>query len=348
MLFVNRFHHARASWFGILRPRLLMIVLSFVVLSLIVLAMTRLASAQPAWPLERPIHLIVPFPAGSSPDILARTLAAPLGKRLGQHIVVENKPGAGGNIGTRFVARAPADGYTLLYTINGPLVTAPTLYQKTLGYDPLKDLAPITLVATSPNVLVVNANFSGHNAADFVKQAKQQNGRWNYGSVGPGSASHLAMELFKTQAGIELTHIPYNGFPQALTAVLAQDIQAAFMVPAIAMAQVKSGKVKALGVTSQSAVASLPGISPLALQGFADLEAISWNAILAPAGTPQPIVSRLHAELADLLTSNEMKEKFAAQYFSTVGSTPVELTQRMQQEKQRWDTVIESLKLSLD
>ena len=312
-------------------------------------ALTTSASAQ-TWPeAGKPIQITVPAPGGGGTgDTIARMLAEQLAARLKTNVIIENKPGAGGNIGTRFVARAPADGYTLLYTINGPLVTAPTLYQKTLGYDPLKDLAPITLVATSPNVLVVNANFSGHNAADFVKQAKQQNGRWNYGSVGPGSASHLAMELFKTQAGIELTHIPYNGFPQALTAVLAQDIQAAFMVPAIAMAQVKSGKVKALGVTSQSAVASLPGISPLALQGFADFEAISWNAILAPAGTPQPIVSRLHAELADLLTSNEMKEKFAAQYFSTVGSTPVELTQRMQQEKQRWDTVIESLKLSLD
>lgn len=343
MPFAHRTHIALISQFARLAPGLIMAMLV-----LVALAMTRIASAQPAWPMERPIHLIVPFPAGSSPDILARTLATPLGKRLGQHIVIENKPGAGGNIGTRFVARASADGYTLLYTINGPLVTAPTLYQKTLGYDPLKDLAPVTLVATSPNVLVVNANFSGNNAADFVQQAKQQNGRWNYGSVGPGSASHLAMELFKKQAGIELTHIPYNGFPQALTAVLSQDIQAAFMVPAIAMAQVKSGKVKALGVTSQSAVASLPGVSPLALQGFADFEAISWNAILAPAGTPQPIITRLHAELADLLASNEMKEKFAAQYFSTAGSTPAELTQRMQQEKKRWDAVIESLKLSLD
>jgi tripartite-type tricarboxylate transporter receptor subunit TctC len=142
----------------------------------------RSASAQNTWPREKPIHLIVPFPAGSSPDILARTLAAPLAQQLGQNIVVENKPGAGGNIGTRFVARAPADGYTLLYTINGPLVTAPTLYKKTLGYDPVTDLAPITLVATSPNVLVVNASFNGANVADFVAQAKQHAGptsRWS-------------------------------------------------------------------------------------------------------------------------------------------------------------------------
>lgn len=330
------------------RPARRLIGLIVPVLCLLALGMTRPANAQAAWPMERPIHLIVPFPAGSSPDILARTLSGPLGKKLGQHIIVENKPGAGGNIGTRFVARAPADGYTLLYTINGPLVTAATLYKKTLGYDPLADLAPITLVATSPNVLVVNSSFNGNSVADFVTQAKQQAGRWNYGSVGPGSASHLAMELFKKQAGAELAHIPYNGFPQVITAVLAQDIQAAFMVPAIAMAQINSGKVKALAITSQNPVASLPGMSPLALQGFKDFEAISWNAILAPAGTPQAIVARLHAELAELLTSDEIKEKFASQYFSTVGSTPAELTQRMKQEKIRWDAVIESLQLSLD
>lgn len=306
------------------------------------------ASAQNAWPHEKPIHLIVPFPAGSSPDILARTLAAPLAKQLGQNIVVENKPGAGGNIGTRFVARAPADGYTLLYTINGPLVTAPTLYKKTLGYDPVTDLSPITLVATSPNVLVVNANFSGANVADFVAQARQQAGRWNFGSVGPGSASHLAMELFKKQAGVELTHIPYNGFPQVTTAVIAQDIQAAFMVPAIAMTQVKGGKVKALGVTSSHSITSLPGILPLAEQGFPAFEAISWNAIMAPAGTPEVIIERLHKTLAALLADDNIKDKFTTQYFSTVGSSPAALKQHIQDEKRRWDAVIGELKLSLD
>ena len=317
-------------------------------LAILSATLTGPASAQPIWPSERPIHLIVPFPAGSSPDLLARTLAIPLASKLGQSIVVENKPGAGGNIGTRFVARAPADGYTLLYTINGPLVTAPTLYKKTLGYDPVKDRAPITLVATSPNVLIVHAGFSGNNVADFVKQAAQQAGRWNYGSVGPGSASHLAMELFKKQAAIDLTHIPYNGFPQVTTAVIAQDIQAAFMVPAIAMAQVKSGKVKALGITSKMPIASLPGIAPLSDQGFAEFEAISWNAVLAPAGTPAAILERLNTELVALLNSNEIRDKFALQYFSVAGSSPAALKQLIQEEQHRWDAVIETLKLSLD
>ncbi len=246
------------------------------------------------------------------------------------------------------VARAPADGYTLLYTINGPLVTAPTLYKKTLGYDPVKDLAPISLIATSPNVLIVHASFTGNTVADFIQYAKRQSGGLNYGSVGPGSASHLAMELFKKQADVALVHVPYAGFPQVVTAVMAQDIQAAFMVPAIAMTQVKSGKVKALGLTSTSPVDALPGIIPLAAQGFPGFEAISWNAVLAPAGTPPDILNRLSMELAALLGTQEIQEKFAAQYFSAIGSSPAELQHMMSQEKIRWDAVIDALKLSLD
>ncbi|MFM7012028.1 MAG: Bug family tripartite tricarboxylate transporter substrate binding protein [Betaproteobacteria bacterium] len=306
------------------------------------------AHAQQAWPLERPIHLIVPFPAGSSPDLLARLLATPLSKALNQNIVIENKPGAGGNIGTRLVARAAPDGYTLLYTINGPLVTAATLYKKTLGYDPFKDLSPITLVATSPNVLVVNATFPVSTLSEFVSHLKANPARANYGSVGAGSASHLAMELFKHQAGIDLTHIPYPGFPQVTTAIVGQDIQAAFMVPAIAMTQVKSGKVKALGITSLTEVSALPGLTPVASQGFPSFEAISWNAILAPGGTPAAITNRLQKELATIIQSEDMKAKFAAQYFTAAGSSPQELTRLMQQEKLRWDEVIARLKLSLD
>lgn len=306
------------------------------------------AHAQQAWPLERPIHLIVPFPAGSSPDLLARLLATPLSKALNQNIVVENKPGAGGNIGTRLVTRATPDGYTLLYTINGPLVTAATLYKKTLGYDPFKDLSPVTLVATSPNVLVVNAAFPAATLSEFVSHLKANPSNANYGSVGAGSASHLAMELFKHQAGIDLTHIPYQGFPQVTTAIVGQDIQAAFMVPAIAMTQIKSGKVKALGMTSLTEVGELPGLTPVANQGFPGFEAISWNAILAPGGTPSAITDRLQKELTTIIQTEDMKAKFAAQYFTAVGSSPQELTRLMQQEKLRWDEVITRLKLSLD
>ncbi len=305
-------------------------------------------TAQAAWPDDRPIHLVVPFPAGSSPDLLARTLVEPLSRALGQTIVVDNKAGAGGNIGTRDVARATPDGYTLLYTINGPLVTAPVLYKKTLGYDPFKDLVPITLVATSPNVLVVNTALNTDTLQAFVELARTQPGKLNYGSVGLGSASQLAMEMFKQAAGIDLLHVPYSGFPQITTSVIAGDIQAAFMVPAIAMPQVRDGKIRALGITSTEPVASLPGIAPLAQQGYKEFESISWNAILAPTGTPEAIINTLYRTLSGIIQSEEIRNKFAMQYFSAVGSTPDALHALMQNEKKRADVVIERLHLSLD
>lgn len=301
-----------------------------------------------AWPTERPIHLVVPFPAGSSPDLLARQVVEPLSQALKQNIVIENKPGAGGNLGTRFVARAPNDGYTLLYTINGPLVTAPRLYQKTLGYDPAKDLAPITLVATSPNVLVLGAALNLNSTTEFVQYARNWPNTLNYGSVGAGSAAHLAMELFKQQAGLDLLHVPYASFPQITTAMLAGDIQAAFMVPAIAMPQAREGKLKVVGVTSLLASASLPEVVPLAAQGFKGFEAISWHAVLAPAGTPPAILLKLQQVLAEILSRPDIQDKFSAQYFSAVGSSAEVLQALMRTEKTRWDEVMTRLNLSLD
>lgn len=301
-----------------------------------------------AWPAERPIHLVVPFPAGSSPDLLARQVAEPLSQALKQNIVIENKPGAGGNLGTRFVARAPNDGYALLYTINGPLVTAPRLYQKTLGYDPAKDLAPITLVATSPNVLVLGAALNLNSTTEFVQYARNRPNTLNYGSVGAGSAAHLAMELFKQQAGLDLLHVPYASFPQITTAMLAGDIQAAFMVPAIAMPQAREGKLKVVGVTSLLASASLPEVVPLAAQGFKGFEAISWHAVLAPAGTPPAILLKLQQVLAEILSRPDIQDKFSAQYFSAVGSSAEVLQALMRTEKTRWDEVMTRLNLSLD
>jgi tripartite-type tricarboxylate transporter receptor subunit TctC len=321
--------------------------LAALVLAASMLAPSAQAASADRWP-EHPIYLVVPFPPGSSPDLLARTIAEPLGKALGQSIVVENKPGAGGNIGTRFVTLSKPDGYTLLYTINGPLVTAPTLYKKTLGYDPIKDLAPITLVATSPNVLTVPANSPANSVQDFVKLAREQAGKLNYGSVGPGSSAHLAMEMFKHDASIDLAHIPYPGFPQVITAIISGDVQAGFMVPAIALPQAKSGKVKTLAVTSLQPSPELPGVPTMASQGFPGFEAISWNAMLAPASTPAPIVERLNKELATIINSPEVRKQLALQYFTPAPSTPAELTHRIQDEKTRWDAVITRLNLSLD
>ncbi|WP_144631846.1 Bug family tripartite tricarboxylate transporter substrate binding protein [Bordetella genomosp. 13] len=305
------------------------------------------AAAHAEWP-DRPVHLVVPFPPGSSPDLLARTIAEPLGQVLGQAIVVDNKPGAGGNIGTRLVAQAKPDGYTLLYTINGPLVTAPTLYKKTLGYDPLTDLAPITLVATSPNVLTVPASLPASDVQEFVALARSRAGSLNYGSVGPGSSAHLAMEMFKHEANIDLAQIPYPGFPQVISAIIGGDVHAGFMVPAIAMPQVRSGKVKALAVTSLQPSEALPGIPTMAQQGYPGFEAISWNAILAPAGTPTPVIERLNRELANIIDSEAVRKQLALQYFTPAWSTPEDLTRRIRDEKTRWDEVIARLNLSLD
>lgn len=305
------------------------------------------ATAMADWP-ERPIHMVVPFPPGSSPDLLARTISEPLSQALGQSVVIDNKPGAGGNIGTRMVAKATPDGYTLVYTINGPMVTAPELYKKTLGYDPLKDLQPITLVATSPNVLTVPAALPVENVEDFVKLARERKGALNYGSVGPGSSAHLAMEMFKSEANIDLVQIPYSGFPQVISAIIAGDVQAGFMVPAIAMPQVQSGKVKALAITSLQPSESLAGIPTMDKQGYPGFEAISWNAIFAPAGTPAPIVDRLNKELAQIINSDAVRKQLAQQYFTPAPSTPAELTDRIQKDQTRWNAVIKRLGLSLD
>lgn len=299
------------------------------------------------WP-AKPIAMVVPFPPGSSPDLIARTIAEPLAKSLGQPIVIENRPGAGGNIGTRQVAQAAPDGYSMLFTINGPLVTAPRLYQKTLGYDPLKDLAPVSLVATSPNVLVVNPDLPVNSLQEFVALAKAKPGTLNYGSVGPGSASHLAMEMFKSEGQLDLLHVPYNGFPQVITAILAGDVHAGFMVPAIAMPQVNSGKAKALAISSLEPSAVLPGLDTVDDQGMPGFEAISWQAILVPAGTPDAIVQRLNQEIDVILKDEKVKALLDKAYFSPVGGSPDVLKRQIHDETQRWTGVIDALQLSLD
>ena len=309
-----------------------------------ILAATAAARALPAhaqpWP-ARPIKLVVPFPAGSSPDLIARIIVEPLGAALGQSIVVDNRPGAGGNVGTGAVARAEPDGYTLLFTIQGPLVTAPLL-SKNLGYDPARDLAPVTLVATSPNVLVVEPALGANTLAEFVRIAKARAGQLNYGSIGNGSASHLTMELFKARAGIDLVHVPYQGFPQVVNAILSGQVQAGFMVPGIAMGQVRAGKLKALGVTTLGRVASLPELPTFAEQGYPGFEAISWQAVLAPARTPPAIVERLSQELIRVIKSDAVRTRMLGQYFSAAGTAPEALAGLMKTERDRWAKVIKA------
>ena len=293
-----------------------------------------------AWP-SRPIKMVVPFPPGSSPDIIARLVAEPLGHALSQVVIVDNRPGAGGNVGTAAVAKAEPDGYTFLFTIQGPLVTAPLL-SKSLNYDPAKDLAPVTLVATSPNVLVVDPKLGANTLADFVRIAKAKKGQLNYGSVGNGSAAHLAMELFKTRAGLDIVHVPYQGFPQVVNAILAGQVQAGFMVPGIAIGQIRAGKLKALGVTTLSRAGSLPEMPSFVEQGYPGFEAISWQAVLAPTGTPRPIIDRVSNELIRIIKSDEVRGKILSQFFSAAGTAPEALAGLMKTERERWGKVIKA------
>jgi tripartite-type tricarboxylate transporter receptor subunit TctC len=300
-----------------------------------------------AWP-DRPIQMVVPFPPGSSPDILARIISEPLSKAFNQPVIVENKPGAGGNIGTRYASRAKPDGYTILLTINGPIVTAPALYKKTLGYNPNRDLKPISLVGTSPNILIVPASSPAHTVKEFVEMAKLKPGELNYGTVGPGSSSHLGMAMLEHLAGITLQQIPYSSFPQIITSIINGDIQAGFMVPGIAMPQIAAHKVRALAVTSLKPSDVLPGIPTMDSEGYTGFESISWDALFAPRDTPEQIVRQFNQEITKILARPEVKQKMAALYFTPAPSTPDELTSLIQAETTRWGEVINRLNLSLD
>lgn len=215
-----------------------------------------------AWP-ARPIKLVVPFPPGSSPDIIGRLVAEPLAAALGQPVVVDNKPGAGGNLGTGLVAKAEPDGYTLGLSIPGPLAVNTVLYKK-MDYDPFTELAPLTLVAVSPNVLIVNPGLGVNSVKEFIAYAKAQPGKLNYGSIGNGSASHLTMELLKMQTGVDIVHVPYPGSPQVITSILANQVQAGFVVPGTAMPLVQSDQVKAIAVTSSARSPVLPDLPTVA------------------------------------------------------------------------------------
>jgi len=222
-----------------------------------------------------------------------------------------------------------------------PLVTAPLL-SKGLNYDPVKELAPVSLVATSPNVLVVDPKLGANTLADFVRIAKQRRGQLNYGSVGNGSASHLAMELFKTRAGLDIVHVPYQGFPQVVGAILAGQVQAGFMVPGIAIGNIRAGKLKALGVTTLGRSASLPELPSFVEQGYAGFEAISWQAVLAPAGTPKAIVDRVADALIRIIKTDDVRARMLGQFFSAAGTAPEALAGLMKSERERWAQVIKA------
>jgi tripartite-type tricarboxylate transporter receptor subunit TctC len=295
------------------------------------------AAAEP-WP-AKAVHIIVPFPAGSSPDLIARMLTDRLAQALGKPVIVENKPGAGGNLGTGLVAKAEPDGYTLGLSIPGPLAVNTALFKK-MEYDPFKELAPITLVALSPNVLVVDPKLGVNTVKEFVDYVKARPGKLNYGSVGNGSASHLTMELLKMRSGMDIVHVPYPGSPQVNTAIVSGQIQAGFVVPATAMPLVQAGRLKALAVTSSVRSVVVPELPTVAEAGFPGFESSAWIGMVAPAKTPKPIVERLSRELVTIIRSQDVREKMLRIYFQPVGTAPEALSNLMRSERDRWAKVI--------
>jgi tripartite-type tricarboxylate transporter receptor subunit TctC len=318
---------------------------NFLIALTLALASSLVAAAE-TWP-AKPVHIIVPFPPGSSPDLVARMLTDKLAQALGQPVIVENKPGAGGNLGTGLVAKAEPDGYTLGLSIPGPLAVNTVLYKK-MEYDPFTELAPITLVAVSPNVLIVNPSLGVNSVKEFIDYAKARPGKLNYGSIGNGSASHLTMELLKMQAGVDIVHVPYPGSPQVNTAILANQVQAGFVVPGTAMPLVQSGRIKALAVTSSAKSPVLPDLPTVAEAGFPGFESSAWIGIVAPAKTPTPIIDRLSRELIAIIHSAEVREKMLRIYFQAVGTTPDGLAGLMRSERDRWAKVIKQTGASAD
>jgi tripartite-type tricarboxylate transporter receptor subunit TctC len=294
--------------------------------------------AQQAWP-AKPLRFLVPAPGGSSIDIVMRIIADHLKDRLGQPIIVDNKPAAGGTVAANEVARAAADGYTFFVGFNGPLANAPSLYSK-LPYDPLKDLVPVALTGTQPNLLAVGASVAAGNLKEFLALAKSQPGKLNYASVGNGSSSHLSMELLKKQAGVDLTHVPFNGGPPAMLAVVSGEVQVLFSAPANLMPQVKAGKLRAIAVSSAKRFGPMPDIPTLAESGLPGFEALAWNGVMAPAGTATQIVGQLNKEINAILALPEVKRKLFDAYIEPGGGSSEAFGQLIRSESVKWGEII--------
>jgi tripartite-type tricarboxylate transporter receptor subunit TctC len=294
------------------------------------------AAAQSDYP-ARPVRIVVPSPPGGGTDIIARVLAQYLSKTMSQQFFVENRPGAGNMIGIESVARAAPDGYTLLFAPS-TLALNSVLYKK-VSYDPVRDFAPITIAATTANVLIVNPGLPVKSLGDLIALAKRQPGELTYGTPGIGTSPHMSMELFKSMAGIDLRHIPYRGTAPAVTDVITGQIAATFANALTAKPQVDAAKVRALAVSGPKRIAALPDIPPVAEAGVPGYAAVQWYALLAPAGTPAEILPRLHAEATQALKTAEMQEKLAADGAEPVGSTPDELAALIRNELDKWNKV---------
>jgi tripartite-type tricarboxylate transporter receptor subunit TctC len=303
------------------------------------------ASAQ-TWP-DRPLKFVVAAPAGSSIDVLARIIGDRLKDRLGQPIVVDNRPAAGGTAATDFVAKSPPDGYTMVMSFNGPLAFGPHLYSK-LPYDPQKDLAPVIITSSQPNVLAVTVALPANSVKELVAYAKANPGKLNFASVGNGSSSHLTMELLKATAGIDIVHVPFNGSPPAVTATVQGETQMLFAVMQPLQAQIQAGRLRALAVTTATRFALLPDLPTVAEAGFPGFEALAWNGVLVPAATPRPIVQRLNTEINAILKDPAVKSSLNAQGFELVGGTPEDFANLIRSESEKWAPVIKKTGAKID
>jgi tripartite-type tricarboxylate transporter receptor subunit TctC len=302
------------------------------------------AMAQ-VWP-GKTVRIIVPFGPGSTSDMVARLLGDRLQQKLGHSFVIENKAGASGNLGTDAVAKAEPDGGTLGISIGGPLAINTLLFSK-LPYDPAKDIAPITQLVTQPSVLVVSATLDADSVAGLVGLLKREPGKYNFGSIGNGSLSHLAMEAVAQKSGVTLVHVPYPGSPQAVTALLRGDVHMACL-PAIAVTpHVGPGKLKILAVSTAKRSAFLPGIPTLKESGI-DVEADAWNGLIAPAGLAPVIVEKINREVVEVIRTPQAREKLATQLMEPVGSSPAEFRAWIAAEIGRWGPVIRAAGVRID
>jgi tripartite-type tricarboxylate transporter receptor subunit TctC len=304
------------------------------------------ASASAAYP-EKPIRLVVPFPAGGGADFMARTLSQKLSERLGQPVVLDHRGGAGGTIAAEAVAGAAPDGYTLLFGTMGTQAINPHLYAK-LRYDPLKDFAPISLTHSTPRVLVVNPSIPAKSVKELIALAKAQPGTLTFGSAGNGSSSHLAGELFKSMAGVDMTHVPYKGSGPAAADLLGGRISMVFDSIAVYSDHIKTGKVRALGVTSPKRTAALPGVPAIAESGLAGFDVSNWLGVLAPAKTPTEIVARLNGEIRTSMADPAIRKQLAAVGIEAMSSTPEAFGETIRIEIAKWGKVVKASGATID
>ena len=308
------------------------------ILAIVGLAVVACAVQAQEYP-SKPIRMIIPFVPGGANDVFGRLAGIKITEALGQQVIVENRGGAGGSVGMELAAKAPPDGYTLVLGNIANLSVNPTLYRK-LSYNPVIDLQPITLMAKLPSILVVHPSLPAKNIKELIALARAQPARLTFGTGGGGSGSHLTMELFKLQSKIDLVHIPYKGVGPAMIDLLAGQITMSFgAVPGVGP-YVRSARLRGLGVTSAGRIAAYPDMPTVAQAGLPGFEATLWYGVLAPAGTPMPIINRLHATLIRAMQSPDMKERFVAEGAEQVGSTPQEFQAFIKSEIERWAVVV--------